>query len=84
MAAGAMAAANARTSSLEARQAMGGDDPAMPTPTFEPVRRPSPAYGLPCGNLVAGVQAGGKGAGVGERADAYGVNLERFVDQSIL
>ena len=49
-----MAAANARTSSLEARQAMGGDDPAMPTPTFEPVRRPSPAYGLPRGNLVAG------------------------------
>ena len=54
MAAGAMAAANARTSSLEARQAMGGDDPAPPTPTFEPVRRPSPAYGLPRGNLVAG------------------------------
>ena len=54
MAAGAMAAANARTSSLEARQAMGGDDPAMPTPTFEPVRRPSPAYGLSRGNLVAG------------------------------
>ena len=24
------------------------------TPTFEPVRRPSPAYGLPRGNLVAG------------------------------
>ena len=39
-----MAAANARTSSLEARQAMGGDDPTPPTPTFEPVRRPSPAY----------------------------------------
>ena len=38
----------------EARQAMGGDDPAPPTPTFEPVRRPSPAYGLPRGNLVAG------------------------------
>ena len=49
---------------------MGGDDPAPPTPTFEPVRRPSPAYGLPRGNLVA--QARGKGAGVGERADAYG------------
>ena len=54
MAAGAMAAANARTSSLEARQAMGGDDPAPPTPTFEPVRRPSLAYGLPRGNLAAG------------------------------
>ena len=44
----------------EARQAMGGDDPAPPTPTFEPVRRPSPAYGLPRGNLVGGVQAGGR------------------------
>ena len=38
----------------EARQAMGGDDPAPPTPTFEPVRRPSPAYGLPRSNLVTG------------------------------
>ena len=46
---------------------MGGDDPAPPTPTFEPERRPSPAYGLPCGNLVAGVQAGGKGAGLASR-----------------
>ena len=61
----------------EARQAMDGDDPAPPTPTFEPVRRPSPAYGLPRGNLVAGrcrqlTEARGKGAGAGERADAYG------------
>jgi len=43
---------------------MGGDDPAPPTPTFEPVRRPSPAYGLPRGNLVAG----GCGQGGRERA----------------
>ena len=45
----------------EARQAMGGDDPAPPTPTFEPVRRPSPAYGLPRGNLVAGGEGSGRG-----------------------
>ena len=54
----------------EARQAMGGDDPAPPTPTFEPVRRPSPAYGLPRGNLVAGgCRQGGKGAGAGEETE---------------
>ena len=33
------------------------------TPTFEPVRRPSPAYGLLRGNLVAGGAGRGEGSG---------------------